>query len=157
VAAVAGAIALLMMIAPAISPRSLSAAPAAPEMRCPTGLKEVISRVGSESQMFTITDRATTIESVQPFRVGRQRLSQDIGLETSWLGAYLLGLKPPWTFLRAVDYSSGGYGGIEKLAFAGELQPSDDLLSLCVDPSEHVDFANAKHFVIKRIQPAGTR
>lgn len=157
VASVASGMVLLMMIAPTISMRPLSTAQAAAKTSCPAGLKEVISRFGNESQMFTITNRSTTIESLQPFRVGWQRLLQDEGLESSWLGPYLLGLKPPLTFVRAVDYSPGTYGSIKKLVFAGELQPSDDLQSLCVDPIEHVDFANAKHYVIKRIQPTGTR
>jgi hypothetical protein len=157
VALIASAVVLLMMITPMITIGSLSAAQATPETNCPAGLKEVISRVGNESQMLTITDRVTSIESLQPFRVGRQRLLQDHGLDSSWLGPYLSSLRPPLTIVRAVDHSPGAYGSIQKLVFAGELQPSDDLLSLCVDPLEHVDFANVKHHFIKQVRSTGAR
>ncbi len=117
------------------------------EIGCPEGLSEVISRVGGESQLIVSVDRDTTVESLSPFRFGRQRLLKDDRLMYSW-SEPLLSSSRPISILRAVSLSREKFGRIEPLAFIGELQTSDQPVSFCVDQSRFVHFGNVAHYLI---------
>ena len=138
-----GLVVFLMMAAPAIAPKPAAARWRELEPGCPEGLNEVISRVGRESQFVISVDRHTSVESLSPFRFGRQRLLNDARLAYSWSEALL---SPPRSvsLLRAVNLSAR-FGRIEPLVFIGELPTSDRPISFCTNPGSHLHFGNIEH------------
>jgi hypothetical protein len=123
--------------------------------RCGAGFEEVISRVGDEAIMMTITNR-DNFESATPFRIGLKRLRDDLTYRVTWYAPDIKNLKPPVTFLRAVDLADGRINRVWHLAYTGELPFRDEPQSLCVDLSRRMTIAAADNFVIRDIQPIST-
>lgn len=124
---------------------------------CPNGLKEVVARLGQESQSFAVVDANELIVSLDPFRVSPQRILDDSRIAATWFGKDLLSLSPPISIVRAVDLSSATASAIKPLAFVGQLPEHDGVKSLCVDESVYLEIAQVRHYFIKQIRPIGER
>ena len=151
-ATMTGLVVFLTMAAPAVAPKPAAARWQELGPGCPEGLNEVISRVGRESQFVISVDRHTSVESLSPFRFGRQRLLNDARLAYSWSEALL---SPPRSvsLLRAVNLSPARFGRIEPLVFIGELPTSDRPISFCTKPGSHLHFGNIEHQLIVHTRP----
>ena len=123
---------------------------------CPQGLKEVVARIGRETQYMVISDDSPRLHSAVPFNVGLGRLRADTRIASTWFGRDFLALTPPITILRAVDLASPENAAVKPLFFRGVLSDQSKPQSLCVDPSSYIDLAGVRHLEIKSMQPAAT-
>jgi hypothetical protein len=120
---------------------------------CPDGLVEVVARIGRESQALTFTSQASMLESVDPFRIGRERFARDQRMRGSAFGDEIIAIERPLTILRAVDLGTHvTEGRVRSLAYRGDLEPSDAPRSLCVDPNQSVKFVNHPHQLIRAVR-----
>ena len=124
---------------------------------CPTGLAEVVARVGRESQSLTIIKADVAVESVDPFKISPQRFTDDPRIKTTWYGRDFTSLSAPITVIRAVDLSRQPVAAIRALVFDGDLSQRDDPVSLCVDEEAFVELAGAQHHFIKDVRLLGVR
>lgn len=154
-AAGTGAFILFLIVAPVTPLARAARLQAVAGIGCPAGLKEVVARLGRESQSLAIVDTSALVESLDPFQITPQRLLNDSRIAKTWFGKDFLDLAPPLSIVRAVDLSSPTASAVKPLAFAGELPDDDDPHSLCVDEGQHVDIAQVRHHLIKQIRPLG--
>lgn len=156
-AAYIGTLMVLLIIAPVTPLAATSRLKPVVGRGCPTGLTEIVTRTGRESQSLAIVNADAAVESVDPFRISPKRFTDDSRIKATWYGQDFLSLSAPLTLVRAVDLSKPTVSSIRALVFAGELPRQDDPISVCVDDNEFVELAGARHHVIKEVRSLSAR
>lgn len=124
----------------------------APTGRCPNGLDEVISRIGGEAISFAILPDGPRPQTLEPMRI-EHRMLQTAKYRATWYFPDIQRLRPPVTFVQALDRSTARAGSFRPLAYEGVLEPSVGPRILCVDRSTSIPMAGVDYAIIREVLP----